>query len=206
MEVKSILSAEAHPWLLKRHYAKRIPSISFAFGLYDGNALIGVITYGMPASPWVCKGIAGDEYAPIVLELNRLCIQEPAPKNAASFLVGRSLRLLPSPRIVVSYADAGQGHHGYIYQASNFIYTGASKERTDIYAGAGKHARHHKGDTSIRQARSSKHRYIYFCGDQKQKKAMLQSLKYKQEPYPKGNNTRYDASAKIPTQDLLPLD
>ena len=46
-------------------------------------------------------------------------------------LVGRSLRLLPKPSVVVSYADTAQGHVGYVYQAANFIYTGLSAKRTD---------------------------------------------------------------------------
>ena len=203
MKVQSILAREAHPWILTKHYAKRLPSISHAFGLYDDGNLLGVVTFGQPASPYVCRGIAGDAWAKKVLELNRLCIQEPTPKNAASMLVGGALRLLPKPSIVVSYADAGQGHHGYIYQAANFIYTGASKERTDIFAGDGKHARHHKGDTSIRQHRSSKHRYIYLCGDKREKREMQAELKYPTQPYPKGDNRRYDAGESVPTQKVL---
>lgn len=203
MEVRSILSEETYPWLLHKHYARRIPSISHAYGLYVGPYLQGVVTFGMPASPFVCQGLAGKEWADKVLELNRLCIQEPAPRNAGSFLVAGALGYLPKPSIVVSYADAGQGHHGYIYQATNFIYTGASKERTDIFAGDGKHARHHKGDTSIRQHRSSKHRYVYFCGDRRQKRAMRAAFKYPVLPYPKGDNRRYDAGAAVPTQVVL---
>ena len=30
------------------------------------------------------------------------------------------------PKIVVSYADTSKGHVGYVYQATNFIYTGMS--------------------------------------------------------------------------------
>lgn len=33
--------------------------------------------------------------------------------------------------ILVSYADSAQGHHGYIYQATNWIYTGISAKRTE---------------------------------------------------------------------------
>jgi hypothetical protein len=40
--------------------------------------------------------------------------------------------MLPKPTIVVSYADTAMGHIGYIYQASNFLFTGTTKERTDM--------------------------------------------------------------------------
>lgn len=48
--------------------------------------------------------------------------------------------------------------------------------------------------TKIKQ--KGKHRYFYFVGSKNQKKTMLKNLKYKQEPYPKGDNKRYDASFK----------
>jgi hypothetical protein len=49
--VMSINSEMTYDWLLNKHYAKRIPSISYAFGLYDGIILIGIMTIGKPASP-----------------------------------------------------------------------------------------------------------------------------------------------------------
>ena len=52
MQVLRIKPEESYPWLLEKHYAKRIPQIMYAFGLYeDGKGLIGVVTYGIPASP-----------------------------------------------------------------------------------------------------------------------------------------------------------
>lgn len=129
IQVQQIPAKEAEPWLLLRHYAKRKCPISYAFGAYTDGNLIGVVTYGTPSSAPLREGIAGKKWANQVLELNRLCCE--TIKNLASFLVGRSLRMLPRPTIVVSYADTHQGHIGYIYQASNFIYTGLSAKRTD---------------------------------------------------------------------------
>ena len=54
-----------------------------------------------------------------------------------------------------------------------------------------------------RKKRSSKHRYIYFIGNKTQKKNMLKNLKYEIQPYPKGENKRYDASYKPTTQSKL---
>jgi len=158
--VKPIKSNEAVPWILRKHYAKRMPSISYAFGLYKESELLGVVTYGVPASPFLCVGVCGEENKDIVLELNRLCLMENI-SNGASFLVGRSLQMLPKPTVVVSYADTAMNHVGYIYQAANFLFTGTTKERTDMAAGDGKHSRHHKGNPDERVNRSAKHRYIY---------------------------------------------
>lgn len=201
MIVLPIKNEESYPWLLEKHYAKRIPQIMFAFGLYEQNQLVGVVTYGIPASPSLCMGICGKEWADKVLELNRLCLQD-NNKNQSSFLVSNSIKMLPKPTIVVSYADAGQGHIGYVYQATNFLFTGATKERTDMGGRDGKHSRHNK-DPNIRVFRSSKYRYIYFHGDKKQKKLMRDLLKYDVLPYPKGESKRYDSGNLVPTQDLL---
>ena len=86
-------------------------------------------------------------------------------------------------------------HHGYIYQATNFIYTGATKERTDKYTDGNKHSRHYdkSQDNSIRKVRSAKHRYIYFGTNTKRlKKEWLLSLSYQIiKDYPKGDNSNY---------------
>ena len=199
--VLPIKPEEVVPWILQKHYAKRLPSISYAFGLYEKNDLIGIVTYGMPASNSLCEGVCGVENKHLVIELNRLCLQK-NNKNEASFLVSNSIKLLPKPMVIVSYADTAQGHVGYVYQATNFIFTGTTKERTDMFAGEGKHSRH-AADPSIRQFRSAKHRYIYIHGNKYQKKNLKNALKYKQEPYPKGEIKRYDAGSTVPTQSLL---
>ena len=163
--------------ILNVHYARRMPSISFAYGLFENNEFVGLVSYGTPASPSLCKGIMGEEYKSEVLELNRLVLIN-NKKNEASYLVGQSLKLLPKPRCIVSYADTQQGHAGCIYQASNFFFTGTTKARTDMAGKDGKHSRHHLGDRTNRGYRSAKHRYVTFIGNKKQKKKYLKLLNY----------------------------
>lgn len=188
-------------WFLKKHYAKRIPSISYAFGLYVDNILIGVVSYGTPASSTLIRGVCGDEYAQNVLELNRLVINSNAPKNSASYLVGNSIKQLPKNAIIVSYADKGQGYNGYVYQATNFLYTGLSSKFLDPKVKGLEHQHHATyanglsndelrqkfGDRLYFVERSRKHRYIYF-----KNKKMQSLLKYKTEPYPKEESKRYE--------------
>jgi hypothetical protein len=202
MKVIPIKPEETHEWLLKKHYAKRLPNIMFAYGLFVDNELRGVVTYGMPASPQLCRGVCGDEYKSIVLELNRLCLLDNS-KNESSYLVANSIKLLPKPSIIVSYADTAQGHVGYVYQACNFLFTGTTKARTDMAGADGKHSRHSFGDTSLRVDRSAKHRYVIFHGSKTDKKILKSKLNYKIEPYPKGDSKRYDSGGSVATQDLL---
>jgi hypothetical protein len=109
-------------------------------------------------------------------------------------------KLINEDLIIVSYADSQMNHNGYIYQATNWIYTGATKERTDIGFEDGTHSRHYDKniDYSIRKFRSSKHRYIFFIG--KLRKIFRSNLKYKIENYPKGENKNYDSSYKPEVQ------
>lgn len=191
MIVREIEKKASHDFILNKHYAQRLPSISWCFGLFINDSLEGVLTIGKPASNSLCDGVCGVEYKAFVYELNRLIVNEGLPKNTLSFFVSSVLRILKKENlIIVSYADEGAGHQGYIYQATNFLYTGKTKERTDKYTESGKHSRHYDDKNNhLRKFRSSKHRYIYFTG--KMKKIFLENLKYETQAYPKGENGRY---------------
>lgn len=225
-DVRSIPFSEAKEWVLKKHYAHRIPSICYAFGLYRDHCLCAVCTYGVPASQDLIVGSMGIEYKNNFLELNRLVANDGLPKNALSYFVAGSLKLLPRPMVVVSYADSGMGHHGYIYQATNWIYTGMSdKHITYVVEGMeGKHDRHlgdgaekvgrgrskyHAlvqlyGDRVRMEERSRKYRYFQFLGDKRQVRQMRKDLKYSiLGTYPKGDNSRYDASYQTHSTGVL---
>lgn len=196
MFVERISYEMVKPFLLNIHYARRMPCVQYAFGLFDESIIspIGVVTYGQPASPSLCVGIAGEKNKKNVLELNRLVLYpEYNGKNYSSFLVSHSLKMLPNNTFVISYADWGGWHHvGYVYQATNWLYTGLTKPRTDIYSECG-HARHYDKGEIRRQNRTAKYRYIYLVGDKRTKKRMLSELKYKViNEYPKGDSEHYD--------------
>lgn len=205
--VKRVKHEETYSWLLKKHYARRMPSISFAFGLYDSNSkLQGVCTFGKPASPNLCNGVCGKEYSSFVYELNRLVVNDGLERNVLSFFVSKALSFFRVGAIIVSYADEGQNHFGYIYQATNFLYTGRTKERTDIGSEDGTHSRHYEKGidyTLNRKKRSAKHRYVFFCGKKKFIEKVRLSLKYQVLPYPKGESKKYDASFLPDTQSIL---
>jgi hypothetical protein len=220
--------AMTYEWLKRLHYARRVPQINYAFGLYIDGDLKGVVTYGTPSSSTLRTGVAGVTNSHLVLELNRLCFDEPV-KNGGSYLVSNSLRLLPSPAIVVSYADTAQGHVGYVYQACNFIYTGLSAKRTDwkvrgmehlhgqtvadiskSAAGQGRGSRaqfmrEKFGDDFYLEDRPRKHRYIYIVGNKHERKQLHGSLRYEVMPYPKGDSQRYSILHKPAKQALLEL-
>ena len=195
--VSKIEYEDTKEYILKKHYAQRMPSISYAFGVFLNDEMRGVCTFGKPASPSLCMGICGEEYKSSVYELNRLVVDEGLPKNTLSrFVAGCLKQLREEDLIVVSFADEGKGHHGYIYQATNWLYTGKTKERTDKYSGKNKHSRHYDDSMNhLRKVRTSKHRYVYFTGENK--KLFLSKLNYPIQDYPKGKNTNYKLGEKL---------
>ncbi len=206
LEIKAISRNDTKPFLLGIHYAGRMPSLSYAFGLFVDDCLEGVVTYGTPPSAPLRSGLCGPCYSPDVLELNRLCLRSNR-KNDASRLVAASLKMLPRDRVVISFADTEQGHTGIVYQATNFVYCGLSAKRTDWKVKGKEHLhgqtiadefrgvknraqamRDKYGDDFYLEPRPRKHRYVAFIGSKKYRKAALASLRYPVAAYPKPTN------------------
>ena len=217
-QIKSIDYQDCKEWFLKKHYAHKIPPIEFCFGLYDNQMLIGVCSYGTPVSSTLRNIMPSYK----LYELNRIVINEGVIKNTLSWFVSQTLNSMPKPSVIVSYADTSKGHNGYIYQATNWIYTGLSakffeyriKGMEHLHAGTifdlsrGQEnrvdwLRNKFGSDFYTFARPRKHRYFYFIGDKRDKKKMLKDLPYEIQPYPKGDNQRYDASYQPTIQTKL---
>lgn len=191
------------PFMMKRHYARRKVGAKQAFGLFDDDVLVGCVLFSQPASYTLCTSVCGPEFKPYVIELSRLSVPRRSP-NAASYLVGRALRLL-GDYIVVSYADAGVGHVGSVYQATNWIYTGRSSSTYHYYDPRTQsliaRTRRHidtKAErigltesllTKVRQP--AKHRYVTFAGNRRFTKRARAALRYSVSDYPKGKSKRH---------------
>lgn len=135
--------------------------------VYTGETrLIGVAVYSPVTGISALKSWFGlDNSHSDIYELIRLVMHpEHNGKNGASFLLGRSLRLLKKDKVrgVVSLADS-EHHTGYVYQATNFKYYGLTDYKTDFYRWDGK--LNPRGETKNQRGvwlpRSRKHRYFY---------------------------------------------
>lgn len=76
-----------------------------------------------------------------VLALSRLVVRPGEPTNAASFLMGRSIRLIRGDnrfRALVTYADTWKEHTGAIYRATNWESVGLTKPEAVWVNGAGR--------------------------------------------------------------------
>lgn len=216
--VRAVKAEETHDWLLNKHYTKRLPGIRYAFGLFNKSGTMeGVCTFGQPVTHYFNHGgvIFDDKVKVDMMELNRLCVNDGMPKNTLSYFISRCLDMLPKPICVVSYADLNNNHHGYIYQATNWIYTGLS-EPVEMYFDEKKKQMFHNLTITKQYKKKSlipkhikeikeeggKHRYFKLLGDKKQVKLLQDNFKYPTLPYPKGENKRYDSSYKVKSTQM----
>lgn len=205
MEVVKVDKKICDEFVSKKHYSRK-PSIFWAgFALIENNTIQGVCVFGQPSPPIQKHAFKERDFR--LYELTRLVVQS-TTKNASSFLVGNALRMLePKPCAVISYADSEQGHCGYIYQATNWLYTGSTISHDKLYIVDGKRIHpmslRDKGITDpTRWAKENniemvkpfpKHRYFYFVGTRSQKKRMRSLLVYDEvKQYPKQDPNRYD--------------
>ena len=127
------------------HYSRRLPVNPLVrYGAWERDRFIGAVVFGRGGSPNLLRpfGLNQTEGA----ELVRVALREhDAP---VSQIVSQAVRLLkatnPGLRLLVSFADPARGHHGGIYQAMNWLYTGTSqtgRQYVDPDTGRTYHAR-----------------------------------------------------------------
>ena len=123
--VERCLRKHIEPFIERWHYSKSIKGCTthFCYRLVDGlGKMAGGLFYGPMAMAGQWKRFSTESEK--VIELRRLCCRDETPKNAESFFISKSLKLLKKDwrkdGIVVSYADKEYGHCGTIYKASNF--------------------------------------------------------------------------------------
>lgn len=120
---------DAAAFIREHHYARGCSNTSvLATGLFAGGALLGASLW-MPPTRVCGESVAGEGWRG-VLALSRLAVAPSVPTNGASFLIGRSIRLLRRDARwshLVTYADESQGHTGAIYRATNWTCAGRTK-------------------------------------------------------------------------------
>lgn len=177
MNVELIQSRIAQEEVVKNHYLHRKTNIQHAFGLFDGGALVGVITFGTPASRHL-QISACPSNPSLVIELNRLWVDDAMPRNTESWFIARALALLP-PLIVVSYADTAHNHQGFVYRAANFNYAGwtdmeRKTPRFDYVPTNGKHSRDaFRSKSFTRVRRRPKVKYWVVTGNARERRKLL---------------------------------
>lgn len=128
--VEDVMKANVEAW----HYSRSASKVSvYRHGLYrrlDEETLVGPlgVALWLPPTKAAARAVAGDDWRG-VLNLSRLAVEPGMPTNSASFLLGRSMRLVDRRRrpVLLTYADTRHGHTGAIYKATNWRFDGEVK-------------------------------------------------------------------------------
>lgn len=207
LEVRRVPVKEIRRAIVAGHYSGVMPDATQdAFGAYQNEKLVAAVAYGPGGNSKSLSAIIQGIDNTTGRELIRLWVHPEAPKNTASYTVSRSLKLLPREvELVVSFADSGQNHAGYVYQALNFYYLGMSNEGiryvdstgTEVTARLANIYRLRNpdkyGDKTMKEIRAdlgwtpikshAKHRYA--LGLNKGKRSINKQLAKMSQPFPK---------------------
>lgn len=129
-EVRPVEIAAARELVERYHYAKGASNTrTYLHGLFPRGAFwetecLGV-AWWLPPTRSAAEATYPQNWKG-VLALSRLVVAPGVPKNACSFLLARSVKLIPVDKwpCLVTYADDWRGHTGRIYRACNWTYLG----------------------------------------------------------------------------------
>jgi hypothetical protein len=130
----------AKAFVEEHHYSGTYPAARERFGLYRGEALVGVAVFSHPPNEAVLRKLPCERMSGI--ELGRFVLLSDVPGNGESWFLARCFEQLrgkgiealvshsdPLPRRNTDGALVLPGHVGNIYQATNAIYGGRTKAR-----------------------------------------------------------------------------
>lgn len=212
----------------KWHYSHRMPKSKIVtIGAWEDKQFKGVVIFGYGATPEIGKPYKLKQIE--IVELVRVALTK--HQTPTSKIVAIALKLLkranPGLRCVVSFADSEQGHHGGIYQATNWFYTGseqyhAYKVKGEIVHPRTLYDRYGVGGQSIpwlkehidpnaeRLTTAQKHKYVMPLDD-----AMRKQIEPLAKPYPKRQHAdeatesaagvQPDNGGATPTRSLVKL-
>lgn len=112
------------------HYSHTMPKAKSCYlGVWENNIFIGSIIFGLGGGAATDGRKYGLRKSFDVAELERIALTKhiSSVSRIASIAIKILKKQSPGIRLLVSYADPFQGHHGGIYQAMNWIYVGRTE-------------------------------------------------------------------------------
>ena len=191
------------------HYSKATPCGKLVkIGVWENDKFIGAVLYGRGANKSLMSqfNMSLDEGC----ELVRVALRSHITPVSRIMAISRKLLLKSNSKLklIVSYSDTNQNHHGGIYQADNWLYLGlnsGSSYQLQDKDGKWKHPRSinakygsEKGFKKMKL--KPKHLYV---------KPLVENLTFDIKPYPKRVKHESDAtdfqsveSGAVPTNTL----
>jgi hypothetical protein len=203
MIVAPVSTSDVRTFVERYHYTSSAPNNTslWRWGLWHGPVLHGVVSYNIPTRE-TCASVFGTEQVGNVWHMHRLALSDDSPRNSESRLIAGSIKAIerqyPHVWAVLTYAATDVGHIGYVYQATNAIYTGTGGDSSYyIDASGGRHSTYIRGAAMnatraaergwTRHSSGPKHRYVYILGSKTQRRQRRSMLKLPALPYPKAS-------------------
>ena len=134
-DVRTIGRDVANDLICRNHYSGKVYPLSTEHhGIYIDGELLGVLQWGAGMNPDSGSSIVSGTKNGEWLELNRMWLDDAAPRNSESRAISFSIKLLrktrPEVQWIQSFADERCGGLGVVYQACSFDYLG---EHTSVF-------------------------------------------------------------------------
>lgn len=201
------------------HYSQTMPvSKMNSIGVWENTKFIGAVLFSWGANPNLSKayGLKMTECA----ELVRVALTQHIASVSRILKIAIAMIKTKNSglRLLVSFADTAEGHHGGIYQAGNWIFDGDTKQKFDyIHRGKRLQRRAYTGCNfgkgkkalpvdAIKVISPPKHRYLFPLDD-----AMKKQIEPLRKPYPKRIQSvdsdtptnQLESGGAIPTRMLI---
>lgn len=195
--IKEINRDLANKIIIENHYSKKFYNATYIhLGVFIDNILLGVLQYWYAMNPASQKSVVSDTEIDEYLELNRMRLDDKAPKNSESKAVGYSIKYIkrkyPKIKWIQSFADERCWCFGIVYQACNFSFYGEhmAKFRTldwEVFhnslmtrnpklSKSAEYIQNNKDSATSEELRQF--RYIYFINKKYKDKCLLKEKKY----------------------------
>jgi hypothetical protein len=205
IEISTIPHSVARALFERHHYLHSMPAgTRLCFGAFVGDHLLGALALGV--GPINARRLVDGATQKDCLTLTRLWLDDRLPRNSESRVLGlvlRALRRHTQVKFLLSYADPAAQHIGFVYQATNWLYTGRSEPQPllDLGDGIPRHTRSvssalgtHSTKYLRRQGlaartipQPAKHRYVFFVDPSWRDRLLVPVL-----PYPKRGDDHGD--------------
>jgi len=211
--LRPITREVAKEFIERYEWLGMLGTFKFGYGLYFpyksgiGHKL-GCVECFSPTTTWQASvSICGEKYKDKVILLCRGAAANWTVKNTSSYTIAQTLKMLERDtpyRIVLAYSDRRAGEVGTVYQSLGWLFIGLGAtgfdnvpanlvDPTDMRFHTRGLPKELKSERRLKEAgmevlkvpRAHKCRYITFVGSRKERKELMEALRWKPLEYPK---------------------
>lgn len=129
-KIKTISRKDCLDFIKSHHYQPGLPAVTWCYGIFYKDLIIGTIAFAPPSSPTIYKLFRGIFKKKTIFQLSKFTLSHLAPKNTGSYALSKCLKILkkekPKIECIITYCDIERGYKGTVFRAANWIDIGLS--------------------------------------------------------------------------------